>query len=611
MGIFQSGYDTYQAHLDWVGEEVEGRQPLCPVGHALFKAQLEISLDIDGNFQNAVSLNRKNGAIETIIPVTESSASRSSGPVAHPLCEQVEYVNAPVKPDEKSLYTDLLTSWKEKNPHWFLNAVCTYVENGTLLSDLKASGLLKGNTEDDILKEKIEGTEIRKCLIRWVVAGHKCWSGQTAKELMDSWASFYQNTYAPQHNAQNGFCMITGGYGTTTNKADKGVVRSAYGAKLISSNDDKNFTYRGRFQLPEQACTVSYEGSQKAHRGISWITVNQGVIVGGRTFVCWNPAGKHVENPQNSLNLFAADEEISSPTEYQERLRQAMDGFQMDLPDKVVIAAFDAATTGRLSLTFYSEMPGETFYRRLYSWYESCQWPNGKRSPQPFTFLQFGRFAYGTERSSGLLEAGNASLKRVVQRLTECMIYGARVPSEVVMALVKNASEPQRYKNKSNQYRILRAACMLLRKELNDRAEREEWTLALDPTKMDRSYQFGRLLALYDQVEQAANRKKEVTDRPTNATKYRSVFRVRPWATVSRLEEKLIPYFNQLDPGLRGYFKGQIGEIMQMLSNCGTGEMDRPLEDVYLMGYYLQLYNNRGRGAVEEPETDDASVQDD
>ena len=42
------------------------------------------------------------------------------------------------------------------------------------------------------------------------------------------------------------------------------------GAKLISSNDEKNFTFRGRFSDKSQAFSIGYEDSQKAHNALKW-----------------------------------------------------------------------------------------------------------------------------------------------------------------------------------------------------------------------------------------------------------------------------------------------------------------------------------------------------
>ena len=66
---------------------------------------------------------------------------------------------------------------------------------------------------------------------------------------------------------------------------------------MISANDNSNFTYRGRFEKAEEACTISYEASQKAHNALTWLAAKQGYTIGTqdkRTYICWNPKGKDV-----------------------------------------------------------------------------------------------------------------------------------------------------------------------------------------------------------------------------------------------------------------------------------------------------------------------------
>lgn len=616
MGILQSGIETYEAHREWVAKDIAGQfQPLCPIGHMVVNAKVTIYLSKTGEFRNMEMLSGSTGKIRTIVPATEDSASRTGRVIApHPLCDKLDYLSS--KDEKKYLaYIELLHQWLAYDDNQFLGSIEKYIQGKTIWDDIR-NGIESDNSwkrkKKTGLKEsakKLSDPVKTDWLVRWVVAGEPCWKGETGKRLMDSWLSFYQKAYVRKNGTKYGFCMITGEKGALTEKTDKGIIRAVNGAKLISSNDDKNFKFNGRFQLADQACTVGYEASQKAHRGLSWVSHNQGVVIGrakekgdfARTFVCWNPSGKEVANPQKWLKTVEKGVNNITPLQYKEDLAHALEGYRLNRPDRVIVAAMDASCKGRASLAFYSEMPGKEFYDRLGCWYESCQWPNGKRSPQPFTFLQFAKFAYGTEREKGNLETKAASAKKVVQRLTECMIYGARVPSEIVMALVKNASEPQRYKNKSNQYRILRAACMLLRKQLNDRAEREEWTLALDPTKMDRSYQFGRLLALYELVERKAHQKKKVKNRTTNATKYRSMYRMRPMETALRLEDKLIPYFQQITQRDGDILKKQIAQVVNMLSIYDQEELNRPLSAVYLMGYYLQWYASLEEEIEEEP----------
>lgn len=62
---------------------------------------------------------------------------------------------------------------------------------------------------------------------------------------------------------------------------------------------------------------------------------------------------------------------------------------------------------------------------------------------------------------------------------------------------------------------IRHTACALIRKYRNDQAKREEWKVTLDTENRDRSYLFGRLLAVLEQAEAATYGKED--RRETNA----------------------------------------------------------------------------------------------
>lgn len=47
-------------------------------------------------------------------------------------------------------------------------------------------------------------------------------------------------------------------------------------------------------------------------------------------------------------------------------------------------------------------------------------------------------------------------------------------------------------------------------------------------------------------------------------------------------------YFPRLKPVSRSYYKRLIGEIVEIIYARPESEWDKPLEDTYLMGYYLQ-----------------------
>lgn len=125
--------------------------------------------------------------------------------------------------------------------------------------------------------------------------------------------------------------------------------------------------------------------------------------------------------------------------------------------------------------------------------------------------------------------------------------------------------------------------------------------MALEPERKDRSYQFGRLLAVMEKVERDTYSNGE--NRETNAIRLQSVFCQRPMQTAANLEKQLErAYFPRLKPGNRIWYKNLMGQILEMISEF-SDELDKPLDGTYLLGYYLQraaLYTKKTDDEMEE-----------
>ena len=127
--------------------------------------------------------------------------------------------------------------------------------------------------------------------------------------------------------------------------------------------------------------------------------------------------------------------------------------------------------------------------------------------------------------------------------------------------------------------------------------------MALDKNNTDRSYLYGRLLAVFEHVERSTYPRWE--GREPNAMRLQSTFCRRPLYARSVLEERLQPYFRHLSPGLRAYFRNIIGEITEKLSQYDDTQLAAPLSEIYLMGYYLQrseLLHSKNNDNKEESE---------
>ena len=366
----------------------------------------------------------------------------------------------------------------------------------------------------------------------------------------------------------------------------KGIVPLNGNAKIISSNDKEYFTYRGRFIDETQAAQIGYISSQKAHSALRWLIAKQGTqaIYGGRVFICWNPKGKLIQHVCGPFAQFAKP--IKEPAVYNDELRKFLVGCKAKVPDyeDVVIAAFDAATSGRLAVTYYSELTAAAFFKRMYQWDQTFCWPHGNFGIQSPKLKKVVDAAFGTEQGE-FLKTDDRVLRLQMQRLLTCRLDGAPFPKDIVDALVYHASTPLSY-NKSNRDDILVIACAAMRKYYLDRFG-EEWKMVVEPEKKDRSYQFGRLLAIMEKVERDTY--KDGEKREPNAIRQQAIFRRRPLYCMDIVMQQLeTAYFPQLNPGSRIYYKNLIGQIMEQINAFPQEEWNKPLSETYLMGYYLQ-----------------------
>ena len=123
--------------------------------------------------------------------------------------------------------------------------------------------------------------------------------------------------------------------------------------------------------------------------------------------------------------------------------------------------------------------------------------------------------------------------------------------------------------------------------------------MALDRECTDRSYLFGRLLAIAEAVEQSTYSAENI--RETNALRMQKAFALRPMASWRILEERLAPYYRQLSPRLRNYYRKLTQEVIDKL-DVSAPDLNQKLEDIYLLGYYHQraYRNERSNGSETE-----------
>ena len=567
MGLFQKAYETYECFSHQAGIYDNHKEPLAPVGHIITSAQIEIMLDRNGKFLRAIPVGKDEPKI--IIPVTEESSGRTSGICPHPLCDQIGYISS-VNPKKHDAYVEQLTDWAlSEYSHPMLKPILSYVKGKTILSDLAHSGIENAAEKDTV---------------RWTVIGidddsENCWKN---KKLFESFIGYYTAKKAEDDQV---LCMITGKTTAQAHQHLKGIISLNGNAKLISANDTSNFTYRGRFKTDDQAVTVGYEASQKAHNALKWLAADQGVIISGRTFLCWNPQGKKLP-PRQSLRKIRTEKRVIETEDYRKDLAETLLSYKNNFKptDDAVIAVFDAATTGRLAVTYYNEMPAHEFLDNLAKWDLSCCFRNNWDGVNAPSLERIINCAFGTERS-GMIEADEKVVRQHMQRLLVCRVENGKMPYDIVHAIACKTMRPMAYEAKSRDY-LQFTACAVIRKYYLDHKQ-EEYDMALEKDKNDISYQYGRLLAVLEKAERDTYDNSE--SREPNAIRMQSAFCTRPAQTAKTVIEQLKKsYLPRLTPKSRTYYDRLIGEIFEKISSHPESQWNSTLKETYILGYYLQ-----------------------
>jgi len=388
--------------------------------------------------------------------------------------------------------------------------------------------------------------------------------------------------------------MVTGQTTVQSKQHIKGVIAINGNAKLISANDTKNFTYRGRFKTDDQAVTIGYDASQKAHNALKWLAANQGVIIGGRTFICWNPQGKQLPSMESEMEL-EDENPIFEYTYYKDELHKTLMNYENNFTpeDTAVMAVFDAATTGRLAVTYYNEIRVYDFLEKLEEWDASCCFINNWFGIKSLPLIRIINCAFGTERN-GMLEADKRIVKQQLQRLVICRVNGEKIPYDIVHAIAQKTTQPLAYGEKTRDY-LNFTACAVIRKYYKDHKQ-GDYDMALEKDKNDISYQYGRLLAVLEKAERDTYDKDE--GREPNAIRMQSAFCIRPAKTAKIVIEQLKKgYLPKLPKNKRIYYDNLIGEIYEKISAHPENMWNAPLKETYIIGYYLQrneLYPKKG-----------------
>lgn len=604
MSYLTNLYKTYDYVMD--SGKSTGEIPLIPICIGSQNSQITVVIDENSRFLSASVIPKKESS--TLIPTTIKSSSRTSKPTPHPLFDNLYYVARDLEPKiesfKKSPYEDYylpyikqLEDWKNYKNNEYLNILYKYLTEGNLASDLIKEGILTVDDNGYLIKEKIEGTNQEKAFVRFAIETSEglvnLWEDD---EFLESYSEYYINKL---NKEDKDLCYISGKNSYISDIHGKYIRYSGDGTKLISSNDKFGFTFRGRFDDPKEAAQISYEVSEKAHAALRWLIRKQGYVTDGLVILAWTNKDGEIPQPMDdTFNFLLEDEfssqEINTGEELARRLNSTINGYMKDLDpnERVNIISLDGATPGRLAVLYYSEQTLEDYLSRLKYWHETAAWTTTKwtKDKKPYKYVgapsprDIVTFAFGTQKGD-FFKLKDEMLKFHLKRLLPCIIDKKRIPIDFVTQLTYTASSPNG-KSKYNWRKSLDIACGIIRKFYIER-KGVDYKMALNKNETDRSYLYGRLLAVADSIEETYNYRKKTNRTTTNASRMMEAYSKRPARTWKIIYERLTPYIQGLPGGLAYFYKNQINEILDKFDSDEFNS-NKSLSPNYLLGFTHQ-----------------------
>lgn len=574
MSLFSELVDIYDKNTNQIGKIEKNSVSLLPISHITVKIPLQINLDKNGKFLGAEAIDKDEQ--KTIVPTTIKSASRSSGICPMPVDDKLKYVAADYylwskKDKDKEYYKQYINQLKKFNDYVTQNcnvnvktaihAIYQYLTHAKVLHDLNSKGIFGNQTIFENIPKKWTGKNKPKVykeatgspldsFVRFNVRGVNEKPRWQDKEMFDAWIEYY-NTVLDKEST--GVDYISGKSNMAlTQMHPKGILPVASNAKLISANDNTNYTFRGRFLNADEAATISYEDSQKANLALKWLIEKQSFSVGGRYYVGWGARNFSKDISSNSENqellaqLFQIDISVDdgdTNSVLTEKIKnELLKGKEENLEDLVHVLELDTSTPGRIDIVYYQTIDLKEYIDKLSNWYSKTfiDHLSSKYKFKNTGLWQIASMVHGEH-------AKDEVLKDTVSDLSELILGSQYVPLNILMPLYNRSIRPLNFdlesnKTKTSWNKVLETTASLFK------ANDPNIQPILDDNLNDRGYLLGRLLAIANQVETEVLQKEDSKNKTyTNAQRSMTKIPEDPMFTWQNIYIHLEHYLEKYD----------------------------------------------------------------
>lgn len=629
MDFFTSLLKAYEKaeEIGLVDQQKGENDPvLLPIYHTSLKSNgkniISVKLDADGSFYKAEFM----GVDQTILfPVTADSVARSgSNPAPHPLVDKFSYYVSEVNQTQYDTFHEQLNNWvdycQEGEVKNFLTKIQQFIIQPDFLNKIlqslfgehyKRKALQITYLDSDQKEKKID---LSAYFLEFSVEkfhGFKNESVTTYKDLHQSFISFIEANWK-----NLGTCNISGRTEQITNKH-----RGLMGNAKIISVSNKGEAYKGRFKEREDVFSVGYETSEKIHLMIKYLLENKNSsawLGSSQYLINWfsddlaNESQLDIVKPMFD-DLFEDDENeeenmfLIKPNEENKQIGSSfIKGRKLFGNDATYyIAILNKTSNGRIALKYFRQLQVSQLLKNLEAWQGNYSWEARNKERhyklKTPTFIEIINAAYGVDRER-YLELDNDSFRSdQYQQLVTALIDGNPMPSTIVKKLEANIKQRQKYPKHWSQ--VQQVSLAILHKQYG-----REFKPMLDHENTNRSYLFGRLLAIFELIETQRYRiDGNNQERITNAERYWNAYTSQPAKLMMNLTNKIKPYEEAVKLNAHGIFNKldkERAEIVQLLNPLMIKkDINDPLDYQFIFGYYAEkqfFYTKQEKNESEE-----------
>ncbi len=306
-------------------------------------------------------------------------------------------------------------------------------------------------------------------------------------------------------------------------------------------------------------------------------------LVGNRTFVFWaskdNEAGKQAEECIWSLFGFN-DVDEDDPNKGIMQVRRVFEsiytGSSKTSPDDKFYILGLAPNSARIAVTYWAEIPLFEFAERINRHFDDMEIVDGRKEQKPYMGL---RPILSAVTLGGKLSDVTPNLpEAVVKSIFQCLTYPQPLFSSCIRRIRAESSDKDK-----KAVSIVRAA--IIKAYLNRLNNKEQKIKPmLDKENTNQGYLCGRLFAVLDKIQGAANGQHSIKERYMNAA---SSTPAAVFATILNLSSH---HSEKLKEGRDIFFERIKQEIMDKIEADGfPAHLDLQDQGRFFVGYYHQM----------------------